>query len=205
MSVVTYGFFGEDRGQGEFLRQYLLKLEARQPVRFKEHEWFGRKYQGMNNSRVDKGFRDAWLRGLGRECALDCLFVGRDLDADTATVRAQRLALFAGKVADIDRPHWWQRTVFILPMQCVEHWLLYLQRRADGRPSNATRDLETLLNDTVKKEVYDPARTPANQTKDGRVAALAATLDINWLAQASVSFADFHDQVTEYLAARPVA
>lgn len=205
MSVVTYGFFGEDKGQGEFLRQYLLKLAARQPVQFREHDWFGRKYQGMNNSRVDKGFREAWLRGFGSECALDCLFVGRDLDADTATVRDDRMKLFVKNVADIDRPHWWQRTVFILPMQCVEHWLLYLQRRANGRPSNATRDLETLINDTVKKEVYNHARTPATQTKEELVTALAAGLDIDWLAKVSGSFADFHGEVARYLTARPAA
>lgn len=205
MSVVTYGFFGEDEGQGEFLRQYLLKLQDRHPVRFEAHPWFGRKYRGVNNSSVDKGFREAWLRGFGLECALDCLFVGRDLDANTATIRADRLQVFAEKVAGIDRPHWWHHTVFMLPMQCVEHWLLYLQRRADGRSSNATRDLEMLLNDTVKREVYDHARTPATQTKEELVTALAAGLDIDWLAEASASFADFHDQVARYLATQPAA
>lgn len=204
MSVVTYGFFGEDEGQGVFLRQYLLKLEARHPVRVVAHAWYSKKFKGLNNSGVDKGFREAWLAGFGQaQYRLDCLFVGRDLDASTATVRAERLALLAAKIADIPRDDWRGRTVFILPMQCVEHWLLYLQRRAAGRPSNATRALELLLNDTVKKEVYDSRRIPPTQTKDELVTALAASLDIDWLAEVSASFRDFHGQVTSFLASHP--
>lgn len=205
MSLITYGFFGEDEGQEEFLRQYLLKMEDRHPARFEAHPWFSRKYQGINNKGVDKGFRDAWIRGFGQECSLKCLFVGRDLDANTNNIRADRLKLFTDKVADIDRPNWWAKTVFILPMQCVEHWLLYLQRRAGGRPSKDTRDLEGLINDTVKKEVYGHARTPITQTKDELVTELAAGMDIDWLVDASLSFQDFHQQVRAYLATLPAA
>ncbi|MDO7875144.1 hypothetical protein Q5H93_10410 [Hymenobacter sp. ASUV-10] len=206
MSIITYGFFGEDKGQGRFLTEYLRKMETLHPVLFDAHPWFSQKYQGVNNKGVDKGFREAWLRGFGQECELDCLFVGRDLDSNTPTIRAERHQVFIDKVAGIDRPNWWARTVFILPMQCIEHWLLALQRRADGRPSKDTRDLEGILNDAVKRELYEEhPRTPTNQSKDDLVTALAADLDIEWLAGVSVSFQDFHQQVEAYLAKHLVA
>lgn len=199
MKRVTYGFFGEDKGQGEFLAYYLLKLASRQPVLFAPHPWYSRKYQGINNKGVDSGFRNAWLAAFVQG-ELDCLFVGRDLDANTEQVRAERLALFAGRTADIPRPDWWARTVFILPMQCIEHWLLALQRRADGRPSKDTRSLEGIVNDAVKRELYDEhPRIPPTQTKDELVAALAAGMDIDWLAEVSHSFLLFHQEVTDYL------
>ncbi|MDB5271290.1 MAG: hypothetical protein JWP58_4330 [Hymenobacter sp.] len=200
MKQVTYGFFGEDKGQGEFLAHYLVKLASRHPVLFEAHPWYSRKFQGINNKGVDSGFRNAWLAAFVKG-ELDCLFVGRDLDADTDAVRTERLALFASRTADIPRPDWWARTVFILPMQCIEHWLLALQRRAAGRPSKDTRDLEGIVNDAVKRELYDEyPRTPPTQTKDELVAALAAAMDIDWLAEVSHSFRLFHEEVGAYVA-----
>ena len=200
MKQLTYGFFGEDRGQGQFLEQYLLKVASGQPVRFAAHPWYSRKYQGMNNKAVDKGFRLAWLEAFAT-VKLDCLFVGRDLDANTAKIRSERLDCFTKQTKDIARPDWWTRTVFILPMQCIEHWLLALQRRADGRPSKDTRDLEGIVNDAVKRELYDEhPRTPLEQTKDELVTALAAGMDIDWLAEVSPSFRLFHEEVGAYVA-----
>ncbi|GAB3637503.1 hypothetical protein GCM10027422_30930 [Hymenobacter arcticus] len=205
MNVVTYGFFGEDEGQGRFLEQYLGKLEQTHSVLCEAHSWYSKRFKGVNNRGVDRGFRAAWLAGFAQaEYRLDCLFVGRDLDADTPTIRAERLAHFTGEIADISREDWKARTIFILPMQCIEHWLLALQRHADGRPSNACRDLEAIVNDAVKRELYDEhPRLPSEQTKDDLVTALSAGLDITWLAEVSVSFRLFHHDVEAYLTSLP--
>ena len=199
MKQVTYGFFGEDKGQAEFLAQYLLKIAGRHSVIFEAHPWYSRKFQGINNKGVDNGFRNAWLAAFAT-IKLDCLFIGRDLDADTATIRAERLHWFTSQAADIPRPDWWTKTVFILPMQCIEHWLLALQRKADGRASKDTRDLERIVNDVVKRELYDEhSRTPTDQTKEELVTELAAGMDVDWLAEVSHSFLLFHQQVTAYV------
>lgn len=205
MNVVTYGFFGEDEGQGRFLEQYLSKLADTHSVLCEAHPWYSKKFKGVNNRGVDRGFRAAWLAGFAQaEYRLDCLFVGRDLDADTSTIRAERLAYFAGQLADIPRSDWKARTVFILPMQCIEHWLLALQRHADGRPSNACRGLESIVNEAVKRELYDEhPRLPAEQTKHDLVTNLAAGMDIAWLAEMSASFRLFHQDVEAYLASLP--
>jgi hypothetical protein len=200
MKQVIYGFFGEDKGQAAFLAQYLGKLGAGQPVQFVAHDWYSNKFQGINNLGVDKGFRDAWLAAFVK-LGLDCLFVGRDLDADTPGIRQKRLQHFDDQIANVPRADWRARTVFILPMQCIEHWLLALQRHADGRPSKDTRDLEGIVNDAVKRELYDEhPRTPPAQTKDELVASLAAGMDIEWLAEVSHSFRLFHEEVGAYVA-----
>jgi hypothetical protein len=205
MNIVTYGFFGEDEGQERFLAEYLRKLEVTHAVLCEAHPWYSKKFKGVNNRGVDRGFKAAWLAGFAQaEYRLDCLFVGRDLDADTQTIRAERLSYFADQIADISRADWKARTIFILPMQCVEHWLLALQRHADGKPSNACRDLEIVVNDAVKRELYDEhPRLPPAQTKDDLVTTLAAGMNIAWLAEVSASFRAFHNDVETYLAALP--
>lgn len=202
MNVVTYGFFGEDEGQGRFLTEYLRKLENTHSVLCEAHPWYSKKFKGVNNRGVDRGFRAAWQAGFAlAEYRLDCLFIGRDLDSDTPTIRTERLDYFAGQIADIPRADWKTRTIFILPMQCIEHWLLALQRHADGRPSNACRGLEVILNEAVKRELYEEhPRLPPEQTKDDLVTALAVGMDIAWLVEVSASFRLFHHDVETYLA-----
>lgn len=205
--ILTYGFFGEDEGQARFLEQYLLKIAALYPVEFLAHAWYSKKFKGINNKGVDKGFREAWLAGFGQaQYRLDCLFIGRDLDADTSTIRAERLDWFLDQIAGIDRSDWRASTIFILPMQCIEHWLLALQRKADGRLTKDCRGLESILNEAVKREVYDEhSRTPVEKTKDELVTELAADLDIEWLADISESFRLFHQDVVAYITARLAA
>ncbi|TVT40295.1 hypothetical protein FNT36_12490 [Hymenobacter setariae] len=202
--TLTYGFFGEDEGQARFLEQYLLKVAALYPVEFQAHAWYSKKFKGINNKGVDKGFCEAWLAGFGQaQYRLDCLFIGRDLDAATSSIRVERLGWFADQIVGIDRSDWKASTIFILPMQCLEHWLLALQRHADGKLAKDCRGLESIVNEAVKREVYEEhPRLPAEQTKDELVAELAAGLDIAWLANVSESFRLFHQDVSNYLSAR---
>jgi hypothetical protein len=205
MNVLTYGFFGEDEGQGLFLEQYLGKLETTHSVLCEAHPWYSKKFKGVNNRGVDRGFRAAWLAGFAQaEYRLDCLFIGRDLDADTPTIRTERLEYFAAQIANINRDDWKASTLFILPMQCIEHWLLAIQRRNDGRTSKDLRGLESILNEAVKRELYDehPRMSP-EQTKDELVTALATAMDIMWLAEVSASFSAFHQQVVDFVASLP--
>lgn len=88
MIELTYGFFGEDKGQRQFLEQYLSKVGSEYNTVFNSHPWYSNKFQGINNKGVDNGFRAAWQAAFGQKL-LDCLFVGRDLDADTATIRTE--------------------------------------------------------------------------------------------------------------------
>lgn len=200
--TLIYGYFGEDEGIRLFLEHYLEKLAAVIDLEFQAHPYYSRKFKGINNKGVDKGFRNAWLAGFAqKEYKLDCLFIGRDLDADTTTIRQQRLDYFQEQIADITRSDWRAATVFILPMQCIEHWLLALQRRQDGKLEKDCRGLERIVNDAVKRELYrEHSRAPAEQPKDELVASIAATLEIAWLASVSDSFQLFHQDVLAFAA-----
>ncbi len=192
MRMVRYGFFGEDAGQRRFLAAYLLHCNTQNSaVAFESVEYFGKKFGPMNNKVVDRRCGDACLEAfvLGYP-VLDWLFVGRDVDSfDPA--RHQHLS----DTLRASIPGKWQgRTLLMLPVQCVEHWLLYLARY----PAREAR--EKTPNEQVKKMVYaDRAKS-----HDAIVNELNATLSperIAWLAEVSASFRSFHQQVKAYLGA----
>ena len=189
MSVVLYGFFGEDAGQRRFLDAYLPHCgsEAAEVI-FESVPYFGKKFGAMNNKVVDRrcadACRDAFVLGYPQ---LDWLFIGRDIDSFDSDHYNTRAELLLASIAE-----WRHRTLLLLPVQCIEHWLLYLAQYP-------TRDsLERMPNDQTKKRLY------ADQTKARELilTELLATINtdrVAWLLEVSVSFRAFHQQVVMYM------
>ena len=190
MSTVLYGFFGEDRGQRVFLAAYLEQcgIEALN-ISFKPVIYFGKKFGPTNNNVVDRlcadACREAYVIGYPK---LHWLFIGRDVDSyESARYEKLRSRLQASI------PEKWQnRVLLMLPVQCIEHWLLYLAQYPERTA------LERRPNDQTKDAVY----ADTAHGKDKIVSDLLATLTperISWLAEVSPSFRAFHTQVQAYL------
>ena len=189
MRTMRYGFFGEDRGQRAFLAAYLLQRSAESEVAFEAVDYFGKRFGPMNNKVVDRRCGDACRDAFFLEYPLlDCLFIGRDVDSFDPRYLERRTADLLTKV-----PAQWQgRTLLLLPVQCIEHWLLYLAQYPDRKP------VELKPNDQTKKLVY------ANKTRshEAIITELLLTLvpqRISWLAEVSDSFRVFHLRVNQYL------
>lgn len=194
MRTLRYGFFGEDVAQREFLAAY-LRCYAAQPadIIFEAVPYFGKQFGPMNNKVVDRrcadACREAFVLGYPK---LDWLFVGRDVDSFDFAYHQQRATELRTKIPS----QWQHRTLLMLPMQCAEHWLLYLAQYPNREP------LERKPNDQAKNSVY------ADRHKSREVirAELLATLNsgrVSWLAEVSASFRAFHQQVDAYLEALP--
>ena len=190
MSVVLYGFFGEDAGQRKFLDAYLPHCgSAPLNVVFETAPYFGKKFGPMNNKVVDRRSADACREAfvLSRP-QLDWLFIGRDIDSFDPSHYQNKVDELWANIPD----QWHHRTLLLLPVQCIEHWLLYLAQYPK-------RDsLERTPNDQTKKLLY------ADQTKSREliVTELLATIDtdrIAWLPEVSVSFRGFHQQVVLHM------
>jgi hypothetical protein len=195
MQVIRYGFFGEDIAQREFLAAYLSCCETSEnEVLFEAVPYFGKQFGPMNNKVVDRlcadACREAFVLGYP---LLDWLFIGRDVDSFDFAYHERRATDLRAKIP----AKWHHRTLLMLPMQCAEHWLLYLVRYDNHEP------LERTPNSKVKELVYNGLST----SKEAIRTELLATIDterINWLAEVSASFRAFHEQVQRYLAALPV-
>lgn len=194
MQVIQYGFFGEDIAQREFLAAYLRCYETQESeTLFEAVPYFGKQFGPMNNKVVDRRCADACREAfvLGYP-VLDWLFIGRDVDSFDFAYHERRAAELRTKIPE----KWHNRTLLMLPMQCAEHWLLYLARYSDREP------LERKPNIQAKNVVY----ANLNKSKEIIRTELLATLDVEriaWLAEVSASFRAFHEQVQHYLAALP--
>jgi len=191
MRTIRYGFFGEDEAQRLFLHHYLTALSNNSVYLFESDESFG--LVGGNKSQVDNRFVEACEIGLIRH-RQQCFFVGRDLD-DYAP------EAFREKITDMQE-RLRQRSVsaiLLVPIQCIEHWLLYLQWRESNPQTNKNVSLETIPRKEAKIKLYGKPKPPLSLALP-IVEEIAATLDIDWLASRSLSFLAFHKQVEAYLA-----
>ena len=196
MTVLRYGFFGEDDAQRLFLQHYLAVISAGQNWRFEADEAFTSRFRGVNKKQVDDLFAEACQVGLS-EYRQQCFFVGRDLDDHNP-------AAFQRKQAEM-RQRLRSRciqAVLLIPVQCVEHWLWYLQWRIDNPNSTKNINLETQPRPDAKEAVYR-ARKCTTKHSNPIVEQLAAGMDIAWLESHSTSFLSFHQQVKSYLAKQP--
>ena len=190
MKVLQYGFFGEDRGQREFLAAYLLHFKAEATrVIFEPVAYFGKKFGPMNNKVVDRrcadACREAFVLGHPR---LDWLFVGRDVDSFDPARHEYLTNELLAKIPE----QWHGRTLLLLPVQCIEHWLLYLARHPDREP------LERKPNDRAKEMVYNDHTKSRGDTRLALVRSLTPER-VAWLAEVSASFLAFHKQVEAHL------
>ncbi len=190
MRTIRYGFFGEDDAQRLFLHHYLSTLAEGSEWQFEVDTSFH--LIGGTKSRVKALFDEACEIGL-MQYQHDCFFIGLDLDDhavdmfnDTMDEMQRRL-----KARDIS-------AILLVPVQCIEHWLRYLQWHAENPHSTKNVTLETEERRTAKTKLYGSPKTSTRHSNP-IVERTAVNMNINWLASRSTSFLAFHTQVKEYL------
>lgn len=192
MSIIRYGFFGEDEAQRLFLHHYLTALTAAQAHQFVADDTF--RLVGGNKSRVDSQFAEACEIGLLRH-RQQCFFVGRDLDDYSAEAFREKVTDMQARLQNRDIT-----AILLIPVQCIEHWLLYLQWHAKNPKLTKNISFETTPRKEAETQVYGKPKMPLSLSLPV-IVALAADMDIEWLASRSPSFLAFHNQVEAYLAA----
>ncbi len=193
MRTLIYGFFGEDSAQRVFLENYLHALNKTykpQQLQFRASTQFNQQFQGDDKRGVDRGVRIAAEQGFGlSRFGLNCLFIGRDLDSDSADAYAHRLAVLQKEIPVSLH----SRSLLMLPMQCIEHWVLYVkENKHDWLP------LESLSNKAAQDMVYNGNLLASSRRKE-IVQELTKDLRVKWLANRSPTFNLFHQQVENYL------
>jgi len=196
MRTLRYGFFGEDDAQRLFLHHYLSKLAINRDYRFEADTTFH--LVGGTKSRVKAQFDEACDTGLS-EYRQDCFFIGLDLDDHAVDVFNSTMREMHKKLAERGLS-----AVLLIPVQCIEHWLRYLQWREENPRSTKNVTLETEERKQAKTQLYGSPKVSTRHSNP-IVERLAATIDIDWLASRSLSFLSFHKQVEGYLAALPPA
>lgn len=181
--IVTYGFFGEDEAQRNFLDNY---LNRQYPGTFIENEAQRWRFKAGNGKQVDVLLPDA-LRQRAL-LGLDVLFVGRDVDTEHKPTIRIRQEQYASRCKD-------HPAVLMLPVQCVEYWLWYIKRHKEEPGKNTP--LEPQPRSQAKQAVYAGTKLVVRQVEIAND--ILVDFNVDWLEQRSESFKHFHRQVIDFL------
>lgn len=195
MKIIRYGFFGEDDAQRLFLHHYLTKVANGKNWRFEIDANF--RLKGGTRRIVESQFAEACEIGL-TQYQQDCFIIGLDLDDHATTIFHQTVLQMQ---QNLDSRGLSTAAILMIPVQCIEHWLRYLQWRAANPSSTKNVTLETEERREAKTQLYGSPKTSTRHSNP-IVEGLAANLDIDWLASRSTSFLAFHSQVQAFLASK---
>ncbi|GAB3798671.1 hypothetical protein GCM10028819_20300 [Spirosoma humi] len=182
--IITYGFFGEDKAQRNFLEKY---LHQQYPETFIEDEAERWRFKATNGTQVDKLLPDA-LRQRAL-LGLDILFVSRDIDTEHKPTIKARQEVYTTKCGS-------HPVVLMLPVQCIEYWLWYIKRHKEEAGKNTP--LESYPRSEAKRSVYGETNLVDKQILTAND--ILADFDVSWLESRSDIFRHFHKQVTDFLA-----
>jgi len=195
MKILKYGYFGEDNAQQIFLENYLAQLTIY--LNFADKIAFERdgnfRLKGHDRPNVLKIFSEAIQIGLSHY-QQDIFFVGVDLDNESMDEHGK---LFVQMIDKVIADHK-NRTFIFIPVQCIEHWLLYLKYKKEHPHSNKNESYERVARPDAKKRMYGFPR-PVADKQAKIIAEFTQNMEIEWLQNHSGSFQHFHSQVIDFL------
>ncbi|TAE31088.1 MAG: hypothetical protein EAZ91_08915 [Cytophagales bacterium] len=190
-NLFIYGILCEDRAHRNFIHHYLIQCH---PECFLENEEFGWRIYATNAKEVDDSAADATRLGFTK-FGLDVLIIGRDADkTDPKLIDELKTKLLTSCGRN-------PKVVLMVPVQCIEHWLLYIKRHRDNPTSTKNESLETILRPDSKKLVYGEIKKPDKQVEIA--SELLIDFDVSWLESRSDSFKHFHKQVQTFIKQTP--
>ncbi len=197
MKTLKYGFFGEDEAHRIFLENYLqqliINLNISEELSFHFDKEFTYRYRGYTKADVDTRFREAVQVGLDKY-QQDIFFVARDLDSFDITDFNTKIASMQSQLQD----NFLTKTILMIPVQCIEHWLLYLKLHFDNPTDTKNVTLERTPRRDAKLAVYGNVKA-SNKVSIPIVEGLTSTFDIEHLESRSASFRIFHNQVKSFI------
>ncbi|WP_020601080.1 hypothetical protein [Spirosoma panaciterrae] len=185
--IVSYGILCEDRAHKNFIEHYLTQCH---PGVFQQNEQFGWQIKASTAKEVEDALPDA-TRQAFTKYGLDILFVGRDADSS----ESKQIEALKVKLSTLCRAH--ANVILMIHVQCIEHWLLYLQWHQQNPESTKNEPLEHIVRHEAKLKIYGGKLRVEKQLEKANE--LLADFDLNWLESRSGSFKHFHKQVVTFL------
>ncbi|MCK8492349.1 hypothetical protein M0L20_10850 [Spirosoma sp. RP8] len=185
--TIRYGILCEDRAHRNFIEYYLGQCH---PGLFEESQPFGWAIRASNAREVEDSIPDATRKGF-TNYGLDLLFIGRDTDSTDS----KKIDVLKSKLSSLCSGH--PKVVFMMPVQCIEHWLLYLQWHKTNPTSTKNESFEQIMRIEAKQRVYGGKLKVDKQLELANK--LLVNLDVDWLEQRSNSFKHFHQQVKAFV------
>lgn len=185
--VFSYGVICEDKAHKNFIERYLTQCH---PGVFQENEQFGWRIKASNGKEVEDALPDATRQGFTKY-GLSILIVGRDAD----TTDKRRIEELKARLTSLCQAH--DKVIFMVPVQCIEHWLLHLQWHRDNPTSTKNEPQEHVMRTEAKLKIYGGKLRVEKQLEKANE--ILVGFDVAWLESRSDSFKHFRNQVKDFL------
>jgi hypothetical protein len=201
MSILKYGYYGEDEAHRIFLANYLEQLVKylgkSEELIFEFDQKFSYKFRGRNKSEVDARFAEVVQEGFV-EFQQDIFFVGRDLDTFQSNEFKDKINSMRSQLRDYFK----DKTFLMIPVQCIEHWLWYMKIKVGNPASTKNESLESKPNKEAKIALYGKPKV-SNEKSNPIVEEFSKALDFEYLESRSESFNAFHSRVKSFITSYP--
>lgn len=184
MSTLKYAALYEDVAHKEFLRCLLPQL-AQRVKSDTVIEKVEIHITASNKKQVDNRCASA-SKVAFVDCEADFFVVCRDIDSIDPKVYTQKQEELTGRFHHTGAG----KTILCLPVQCIEHWLLYLKQHRDNAHSTKNDPVENVPRKEAKIGVYGKS-APKREYCKTVVSEHCAVIDIDWLQSRSMSFREF--------------
>ncbi|AEI50088.1 hypothetical protein [Runella slithyformis] len=145
---------------------------------------FCSRYRAGNKKQVDEKFRMVSQEGF--------LWYQHDIDNHLQKDYTAKFSWFQNNSHDR------QKTLFMIPVQYIEHWLRYLKLRQDNPKLTKKESLETKPGSEAKRAVYGIPEVVI-AISNPIVTNITTHFEIEWLESRSDSFRHFHSQIQSFL------
>lgn len=194
MSKIVYTHFCEDAAMRIFLEKSLAQLPSHLNVDVTfEHRINPSIPFPSNREEVESKFAEAAIK-VFQDKEVNLFFVGMDYDdADRKRFDAE-YKKHNSKLSANHQP----KTVIMLPVQAIEHWLCYLKQKTDDPSGTKNIPLEGKERKKAKIEIYGAPKVSVSKGTP-IVQELTEKIDFDWLRNRSYSFNHFYRQLESLL------
>lgn len=185
---VKYALLCEDKAQSEFLH-LALSCFTEGKISF---EYIETPIEATTRKEVEN-FAYKACKIAFRNPELNMFFICRDVDSHQINKFNEIYKKLENSLTEYRN-----RSVIMLSVQCIEHWLLYLKFHKDNPSSTKNPNLETQTRNFAKKSIYGRIK-PSWSIQKPIIQELMQVADLEKLSHHSLSFRIFKGEFSKIL------
>ncbi len=185
----NYSIICEDITQLTFIKIFLERYSDDKKFILNQNCYY--QFKCKNKQEVLKSYSNSSILAF-RNYSLDFLLVGFDYDDRNRKQFNKELEFFYKKLPANTR----NKTIIFLPVQAIEHWLLYIKYNNENKKTTKNITLENIDRKKAKFEIYGTKR-PHKKLSEIKTDKILQNFNIDWLVSKSESFKYFYNNFND--------
>lgn len=195
MKKIIYAYLCEDIAIEIFLKNFLVQYSRELAVlsNFSFVEILDFPIAASNNKQVEGRVGEAAIIAFNKYNA-DVFFAGLDNESSDTKKFNSRFTKMQNSLSEKYRT----KTIILIPIQCIEHWLLYIKDKRENPSKTKREGFESMERSEVKTKVYGN-KILSKEKRGPIINNLTLNMEMNWLISRSDSFKHFVGQFPAFV------